>query len=228
MNAAKCFWHKLLFVGILLTSIPTNCEILPTLIRSKSLLTMLIFAKARWWLWWHYCWLYWCNEGDCNVEPTWERLEERQTPPLRESLLEVWKEEGLFYDFQIFNRVQTSWREAWKLLVMFRSFSKLTVFRPTFGVVEGIKFKYWKLALNALWCLQPPAAQHPTTSPSEESMRNRVLVTASFSEAKLPPICGNQLRKAKKPGVARSETVFLSARSWCPSWKEGKLSNHAP
>ena len=127
MNAAKCFWHKLLFVGILLTSIPTNCEILPTLIRSKSLLTMLIFAKPRWGLWW-YCCLYWCNEGDWNVEPTWERLEERQTPPLRESLLEVWKEEGLFYDFQIFNRVQTSWREAWKLLVMFRSFLKTKLF----------------------------------------------------------------------------------------------------
>ena len=101
-------------------------------------------------------------------------------------------------------------------------------FRPTFGFVEGINFKYWKLALNALWCLQPQAAQHSTTSPSEESMRNRVLVTASFSVAKLPPICGNQLRKAKKPGVARSETAYLSVRSWCPSWKEGKLSNHAP
>ena len=193
MNAAKCFWHKLLFVGILLTSIPTNCEILPTLIRSKSLLTMLIFAKARWWLWWHYCWLYWCNEGNGYGAPTWERLEERQTPPLLESLLEVWKEEGLFHDFQIFNRVQTSWREAWKLLVMFQSFSKQTVFRPTFGFGEGINFKYWKLALNALWCLQPLAAQHPLTSPSEGSMRSRVLVNTTFSVAILPPICGDQL-----------------------------------
>ena len=209
MNAAKCFWHKLLFVGILLTSIPTNCEILPTLIRSKSLLTMLIFAKPRWWLWWH-CWLFWCNEGDVYGKPTWERLEERQTPPLRESLQEVWKEEGLFYDFQIFNKVQTSWREAWKLLAMFRSFSKLNCFSAHFWI--WINFKYWKLALNALWCLQPLAARRPATSPSEGSRWNRVLVTTTFYVAKLPPICGNQLKLEKTWGSEKRDSVSFSSK----------------
>ena len=165
-------------MGILLTSIPTNCEILPTLIRSKSLLTMLIFAKQRWWLWWH-CWLCWCNEGDGYGEPTWERLEERQTPPLRESLLEVWKEEGLFYDFQIFNRVQTSWREAWKLLVMFRSFSKLNRFSAHFWICGRDQLQILKARLKCT--LMSPT---PGSSTSNDVSFRRIHEKQGFSDCK--------------------------------------------
>ena len=182
MNAAKCFWHKLLFVGILLTSIPTNCEILPTLIRSKSLLTMLIFAKQRWWLWWH-CWLFWCNEGDGYGKPTWERLEERQTPPLRESLLEVWKEEGLFYDFQIFNKVQTSWREALQLLAMFRSFSKLNCFSAHFCICGRDQLQILKARLKCT--LMSPTPGSPTSS--DISFR-RIQVKQGFGDYNF--LCG--------------------------------------